>query len=77
MAGEWLQWCVAADQVEVPFVEVDLSGVVDAELRNSVEIVAAEWQKSLDLEKGPLLRAVYFKLGGIAARGCYSLCITS
>jgi len=64
VADEWLQWCVAADQVEVPFVEVDLSGVVDAELRNSVEIVAAEWQKSLDLEKGPLLRAVYFKLGG-------------
>ena len=60
--GEWRQWCVAADQVEVPFVEVDLSEVAEEELRNSIETAAAEWQKSLDLEKG-LLRAVYFKLG--------------
>src|SRR5262249_460099 len=50
------------DEGEVPFAEVDLSGVADAELRNSIEIAAAEWQKSLDLA-GPLLRAVYFKLG--------------
>ncbi len=60
--GEWQQWCAA--DFETPFVEVDLSEVVDAELRDSIETAAGEWQKSLDLEKGPLLRAVYFKLGG-------------
>src|SRR6185295_12829938 len=59
--GEWRQWCVA--DFETPFAEVDLSDVADAELRDSIETAAAEWQKSLDLEKGPLLRAVYFKLG--------------
>jgi len=61
--GEWRQWCAAADKGEVPFAEVDLSGVADAELRNSVETAAAEWQETLDLEKGPMMRAVYFKLG--------------
>jgi len=62
--GKWRQWCVAVDQVEVPFAEVDFSDVADAELRSSIETAAAEWQKSLDLETGPMLRAVYFTLGG-------------
>jgi amino acid adenylation domain-containing protein/non-ribosomal peptide synthase protein (TIGR01720 family) len=60
--GEWRQWCVG--DFQTPFVEVDLSGVADTELRDSIETAAAEWQTSLDPEKGPLLRAVYFKLGG-------------
>jgi amino acid adenylation domain-containing protein/non-ribosomal peptide synthase protein (TIGR01720 family) len=53
--GEWRQWCAA--DFETPFAEVDLSDV------DSIETAAAEWQKSLDLEKGPMMRAVYFKLG--------------
>ena len=61
--GEWRQWCVAADEGELPFAEVDLSEVATAELRNTIEAAAAEWQQTLDLEKGPILRAVYFTLG--------------
>jgi len=59
--GEWRQWCAA--DFEPPFAEVDLSGVADTELRDAIETAAAEWQKSLELEKGPMMRAVYFKLG--------------
>ncbi|MEN3329189.1 MAG: hypothetical protein V7638_3996 [Acidobacteriota bacterium] len=59
--GEWRQWCVS--DFESPFAEVDLSDVADTEIRESIETAAAAWQKSLDLEKGPMLRAVYFKLG--------------
>ena len=61
--GEWRQWCEAADEGVVPFAEVDLSEAATAELRNSIETVAAKWQETLDLEKGPMMRAVYFKLG--------------
>jgi amino acid adenylation domain-containing protein/non-ribosomal peptide synthase protein (TIGR01720 family) len=60
--GEWRQWCVAVDEAELPFAEVDLSGVGAAELRSTIEAAAAEWQKTLDLE-GPMIRAVYFTLG--------------
>ena len=60
---QWRQWCAAIHETDHPFAEVDLSSVADAELRNSIETAAAEWQKTLDLEKGPMLRAVYFALG--------------
>ncbi|HEY2961417.1 MAG TPA: amino acid adenylation domain-containing protein [Pyrinomonadaceae bacterium] len=61
--GRWRQWCAAADEGELPFAEVDLSEVATTELRNSIETAAAKWQETLDLEKGPMLRAVYFTLG--------------
>src|SRR5262249_17751859 len=60
---QWRQWCAAADEGETPFAEVDLSAVADAELRDSIETAAAKWQETLDLEHGPMLRAVYFSLG--------------
>ncbi len=59
--GEWRQWCGA--EGELPFAEVDLSEVDTAELRDSIETAAAKWQETLDLEHGPMLRAVYFNLG--------------
>jgi amino acid adenylation domain-containing protein/non-ribosomal peptide synthase protein (TIGR01720 family) len=71
--GQWRQWCVAADEGELPFAEVDLSGVADAKLRNSIEAAAAEWQQTLSLEQGPMLRAVYFSLG--AKRGARLLLV--
>jgi non-ribosomal peptide synthase protein (TIGR01720 family) len=47
----------------VPFAVVDLSGLVEAQQRPVLEAVAAEQQGSLNLEVGPLLRVVLFKLG--------------
>ena len=60
--GEWRQWCAPSEEGELPFAAVDLSEVATAELRNSIEEAAAEWQKSLHFE-GPMLRAVYFNPG--------------
>lgn len=59
----WRQWCGAPDEVEVPFAEVDLSEVPTSELRHSIETAAANWQETLDLEHGPMMRAVHFSLG--------------
>ncbi|MCP4663254.1 MAG: amino acid adenylation domain-containing protein, partial [bacterium] len=47
----------------VPLLRVDLSALVEAEGRDAVAAAATRAQASLDLERGPLLRAVYFELG--------------
>jgi amino acid adenylation domain-containing protein/non-ribosomal peptide synthase protein (TIGR01720 family) len=43
---------------------VDLSDVSTADLRHAIENVAAHSQRTLNLERGPMLRAVYMELGG-------------
>ncbi len=43
---------------------VDLSDVLTADLRHAIENVAARSQRTLDLDHGPRLRAVYMDLGG-------------
>ncbi len=60
--GAWEQHCAASEAAD--FVELrDLSARTDDERRASVEERAGEVQASLDLEAGPLLRAVHFDFG--------------
>ncbi len=58
----WHQEC-AAPEGPAPLTWVDLSGVPDRELRPAIEAAAAQAQTSLDLSRGPLLRAVVLDLG--------------
>ncbi|HEV2735411.1 MAG TPA: condensation domain-containing protein, partial [Longimicrobiaceae bacterium] len=60
--GTWTQRC-AAPGGEVPFERVDLSALPDAALREEIGRAAAGRQGSLDLEHGPLVRAVLFDAG--------------
>ena len=61
--GSWRQWCASLDKREPPFVKMDLSAMPAAQQRHAIETAAAEWQQSLNLEHGPIMRAVYFALG--------------
>jgi amino acid adenylation domain-containing protein/non-ribosomal peptide synthase protein (TIGR01720 family) len=54
---------IAAPDAQVPFESVDLSAVPDNGLAAAIESSAARWQRSLDLARGPLARAVWFDLG--------------
>ncbi|HLL47246.1 MAG TPA: condensation domain-containing protein, partial [Longimicrobiaceae bacterium] len=60
--GGWRQETAAVDGA-VPFERVELSGATDAERAAEIERLSARAQASLDLEAGPLLRAVHFDLG--------------
>ena len=60
--GEWTQ-AYAAPGEGVPFERVDLSGLPEAEQAAAVTARSAEVQRTLDLERGPLLRAVFFDPG--------------
>src|SRR6185369_2104055 len=60
--GTWRQVC--APEAEIPLEIVDLSDVSSAELRQAIETVAANSQRTLNLNDGPLARAVYMALGG-------------
>ncbi len=53
---------IAAPGEPSPLWIVDLRGLPDAELRAKIEAHAAEAQQSLDLQRGPVLRAVLFQL---------------
>ena len=48
----------------VPFHRMDLAGLPAARRATSLEAAAAQAQASLNLSDGPLLRAVFFTLGG-------------
>src|SRR5215213_9527912 len=61
--GSWRQWCVAFDEQDLPFVEMDLSAAPTIAVRSAIEAASAQWQRNLNLEYGPVLRAVYFALG--------------
>jgi non-ribosomal peptide synthase protein (TIGR01720 family) len=52
---------------EVPFLRVDLAGLGEAEERCAVEITARDWQSSLNLSEGPLIRVIYFDAGASKA----------
>ena len=58
----WEQFNAAEETQEI-FTYRDLSELAPAEQSATVEREAAQWQGSLDLEQGPLLRVVYFDLG--------------
>jgi non-ribosomal peptide synthase protein (TIGR01720 family) len=61
-AGEWEQENAGLDG-EVPVERVELSGLGEAEQVAALEARAAELQRSLDLEAGPLVRVALFDLG--------------
>ena len=56
------------DGFDPPLREVDLSAVNEADIAGEIARVAGECQSSLDLQGGPLWRAVMFKLSGGAFR---------
>ncbi|SCX63279.1 non-ribosomal peptide synthase domain TIGR01720/amino acid adenylation domain-containing protein, partial [Nitrosospira sp. Nsp1] len=58
----WLQTLAAPDGV-APFARVDLSGVEPSQQAAEIARRAAQAQASLDLARGPLLRAVLFHFG--------------
>ncbi len=61
--GGWEQWIADSTDVSGRLTRVDISATVDAELAATIERTAAEAQASLDLGRGPLLRAVWFDCG--------------
>jgi len=61
--GNWRQWCVPLDEQDLPFLEMDLSIAPTIAVRPAIEAASAQWQRHLNLEYGPVLRVVYFKLG--------------
>ncbi|WP_168211427.1 non-ribosomal peptide synthetase [Actinosynnema sp. ALI-1.44] len=63
--GSWRQRVVSGEDLDVLAVH-DLSGVRDAD--TEVERIADDVQTTMDLGKGPLLRAVLFQLGDRAPR---------
>lgn len=54
----------AVSRDDVPFVEFSFAGLGAAEQHIALEAKAEELQRSLNLEKGPLLRLARFDLGG-------------
>jgi non-ribosomal peptide synthase protein (TIGR01720 family) len=61
--GEWRQENVGEEDVEGVYVEVDLSGVEERRRKEELERVAGEWQRSLNLERGPVVRVVLVEMG--------------
>jgi amino acid adenylation domain-containing protein/FkbH-like protein/non-ribosomal peptide synthase protein (TIGR01720 family) len=61
-ANGWSQSYSEADEV-APLTWTDLSSVGEAERRATLEAAAAKAEASLNLQNGPLWRAVYFDLG--------------
>jgi amino acid adenylation domain-containing protein/non-ribosomal peptide synthase protein (TIGR01720 family) len=59
---DWQQFCVPYDGV-VPFSRLDVSGLAEAEQKIVIETTARQLQTSLNLSRGPLLRATFFDLG--------------
>jgi len=64
-SGVWSQTIGGpSDSDELPFEQYDLAAVPDEHLAAAIGEIAAARQASLDLENGPIWRAVYFRLGG-------------
>ncbi len=59
---EWIQ-ILADPGAETPYSRIDLSGVARSHHMTAVAECAAQAQASLDLSRGPLLRAVLFDFG--------------
>ncbi|HEY2964359.1 MAG TPA: amino acid adenylation domain-containing protein, partial [Pyrinomonadaceae bacterium] len=71
--GTWQQRCASVAEVEVPLEVVDLNAVPAEELHDAIEKVAADSQRTLNLQQGPMLKAVYVDLG--ADRGARLLLV--
>ena len=71
--GTWQQRCAPVAEVEVPLEVVDLNAVPAEELRDAIEKVAADSQRTLNIQHGPVLKAVYIALG--ADRGARLLLV--
>ena len=61
--GEWEQNNGGYEEMGDEVVRVDLSGVEEERQREELERAAEQWQGSLDLEQGPLVRVVLFEMG--------------
>jgi amino acid adenylation domain-containing protein/non-ribosomal peptide synthase protein (TIGR01720 family) len=61
--GTWRQRCAPVAEVDVPLEIVDLNAVPAEELHDAIEKVAADSQRTLSLQHGPLFKAVYIELG--------------
>jgi non-ribosomal peptide synthase protein (TIGR01720 family) len=61
----WSQWHAALEDCRIgeSFQHVDISEVPATRQSSEIENIAAGFQSSLDLSKGPLLRVVYMTLG--------------
>ena len=62
--GQWIQENMPEEDIKKVFVPVDLSGVAEDRQAEAMEESANQWQRSLDLQNGSLMRAVFFDLGG-------------
>ena len=71
--GTWQQRCAPVAEVEVPLEVVDLSAVPAEELHDAILKTAADSQRTLNIEHGPLFKAVYIDLG--ADRGARLLLV--
>jgi hypothetical protein len=61
----WRQWHAAPEESGVApvFTTVDMSDVDEREQSAAIEKAAGEFQASLDLARGPIIRVVHFNLG--------------
>jgi amino acid adenylation domain-containing protein/non-ribosomal peptide synthase protein (TIGR01720 family) len=71
--GTWQQRCAPVAEVAVSLEVVDLNAVPVEELHDAIEKVAADSQRTLNLQQGPLFKAVYIDLG--ADRGARLLLV--
>jgi amino acid adenylation domain-containing protein/non-ribosomal peptide synthase protein (TIGR01720 family) len=61
--GRWRQWIEPSEDVKRVLVQVNLAGLSEERLQEKIEEEAAKAQESLDLRKGPIVRAVWFDCG--------------
>jgi amino acid adenylation domain-containing protein/non-ribosomal peptide synthase protein (TIGR01720 family) len=71
--GTWQHRCAPVGEVEVSLEVVDLKEVPAEELPDAIEKVAANSQRTLNIQQGPVLKAVYIDLG--ADRGARLLLV--
>ena len=60
--GNWFG-CIDPLDTDLPFHIVDLSGITYSDQQSHLTSAINEYQKSLKLEEGPILRMVYFQCG--------------
>lgn len=61
-SGKWVQRIIDVGDV-LPFSSIDLSEIQDEDISNILEEKGDEFQRSLDLFEGPLIRVVHFNCG--------------
>jgi amino acid adenylation domain-containing protein/non-ribosomal peptide synthase protein (TIGR01720 family) len=61
--GQWKQRYEEGRELEGVYRRIDLSGVEREKRKERMEEICGELQRSLDLERGPLVRVAYFELG--------------